>query len=821
MKFDITGMTCSACSARVERAVSALDGVESCAVSLLTNSMLVTGTASADAIIKAVTDAGYGALEGDENASLTSSELENKEIPILRHRLILSSGFLVALMYISMGHVMWGWYLPSLLAVPIVIGALEALLALVIMIINRKFFISGVRAVINRSPNMDTLVALGSGVSYIYSAYLYVRIILGEVHLLHGLYFESAGMIVTLITVGKLLEAIAKGKTTSALSSLIDMSPKYATIIDNDKERVIRASELCSGDIFIVKSGESIPADAEVILGNASVDESSLTGESNPADKGEGDIVSASTICISGFLKCRAQRTGADTAFAQIIKTVKDATATKAPIAKIADRVSGIFVPSIMAIAVLVSILWLVISGDTALALTHAISVLVISCPCALGLATPVAIMVGSGVGARHGILFKTAEALEHTGGVKIVALDKTGTITTGKMRVDKVISERVSATELLTLALSLEKMSEHPLARAIVAYAEEKGILATEVQDFKSLAGMGVLATINGEIAVGGRRLLVSNYAHIPDQMVKIADEISEGGKTPLFFAKNGEFVGIISFSDTIKPSSRSAVKWLRKNGMCVVMLTGDNERTARAVATEAGIDEVVAGTLPSEKEQKIREFCTQGRVMMVGDGVNDAPALAVSDIGVAIGAGTDVAIDTAEVVIMKSELSDLCDAIRLSKATLRNIKQNLFWAFFYNVIAIPIASGALAGLGVTLSPMLGALAMSLSSVCVVSNALRLNFFKTLSKKSKNDDNNSDTMNSEEDNEMGLVLKVSGMMCPHCEARVKSVLEALDGVEKATPNHKKGIVKIKFDAPADISIIKSAITEAGYKVEG
>ena len=820
MKFDITGMTCSACSARVEKAVSALDGVDSCAVSLLTNSMLVTGTASADEIIKAVTEAGYGAHEADESAQITPSELENKEIPILRHRLILSSGFLVALMYISMGHAMWGWYLPSFLAKPVIVGALEASLALAVMIINRKFFISGVRAVINRSPNMDTLVALGSGVSYIYSAYLYIRIILGEAHLLHGLYFESAGMIVTLITVGKLLEALAKGKTTSALSSLMDMSPKYATIIDDNGERVVRASELSAGDIFIVKSGESIPADAEVLSGNASVDESSLTGESNPADKGEGDRVSASTICISGFLKCRAQRTGADTAFAQIIKTVRDATATKAPIAKIADRVSGIFVPSIIAIAVLVSILWLVISNDTALALTHAISVLVISCPCALGLATPVAIMVGSGVGARHGILFKTAEALEHTGGVRIVALDKTGTITTGRMSVHKIVPERVSATELLSLAYSLERMSEHPLARAIVAYAEEKGIALTEAQDFKSFAGMGVSATVNGEVAVGGRLSFVSNYAHIPDQMIKIADEIAEDGKTPLFFVKNGEPWGIISLSDTVKPSSADAVKWLRKNGIRVVMLTGDNERTARAVAAEAGIDEVVAGTLPSDKEQKIRELSAQGRTMMVGDGVNDAPALAVSDIGVAIGAGTDVAIDTAEVVIMKSELSDLCDAIRLSKATLRNIKQNLFWAFFYNVVAIPIASGALAGVGINLSPMLGALAMSLSSVCVVSNALRLNFFKPLLKKSNSKNKNENMINNEENDDMGLVLKVSGMMCPHCEARVKSVLEAIEGVEKATPNHKKGIVKVKFDAPADILAIKSAITEAGYKVE-
>ena len=814
MKFDITGMSCSACVARVEKAVSALEGVESCSVSLLTNSMLVEGTLDASKIISAVSEAGYGAIEADESAEISASQFESKEIPRLKRALLLSAGFLVVLMYISMGHIMWGWYLPSFLMHPVVIGALEATLALIVMIINRRFFISGAKAVISRSPNMDTLVALGSGVSFVYSVYLYIRIILGEHHLLHGLYFESAGMIVTLITVGKLLEAIAKGKTTSALRTLMDMSPKYATIIENGKERVIRASELRPDDIFIVKSGESIPADAVIIEGSASVDESSLTGESNPADKGEGDRVSASTICASGFLKCKAERTGADTAFAQIIKTVQNATATKAPIAKIADRVSGIFVPSIITIAVLVSLLWLAIGGGASLAITHAISVLVISCPCALGLATPVAIMVGSGVGARGGILFKTAEALEHTGGVKIVALDKTGTVTTGQMQVVGLEAQGIAPEELLSLASALERKSEHPLARAIVDYAEQGAVPTLEAQGFESLAGKGVLATINGERVVGGRLELVSNYAHIPQHMIEKAQGLSKSGQTSLYFVRGSEPIGIISLSDTIKPSSTEAVKWLKKNGFRVVMLTGDNEHTARAIATEAGIDEVVAGALPSDKEQKIRELRADGRVMMVGDGVNDAPALAACDIGVAIGAGTDVAIDTAEVVIMKSELTDVCDAIRLSKATLRNIKQNLFWAFFYNVIAIPIASGALSGLGIVLSPMLGALAMSLSSVCVVTNALRLNLFKPLFKKTKNEE-----IEAEED-EMVTVIRVSGMMCPHCEARVKTALEAIEGVEKATPSHKKGVVKVKFDAPATVSQIKSAITEAGYSAE-
>ncbi len=816
-KFDVTGMSCSACVARVEKAVNGVCGVDSCSVSLLTGSMLVYGEASVDAIIQAVSGAGYGAIEASDSVEDASQALVDKDTPVLKRRLLASLGFLLALMYLSMGHAMWGWYLPSPISNPVVVAGLEMALALVVMVINKKFFINGVKAVINRSPNMDTLVALGSGVSFLYSTYLFIEMLFAEdkAHYLHELYFESSAMIVTLITVGKILEAMAKGKTTSALRALMDMSPKYATIIEDGKERVIRASELKEGDIFIVKNGESVPADATVLDGEASIDESSLTGESVPVDKKPSESVLASTICSSGFIKCRAERTGKDTAFAQILKTVSDATATKAPIAKIADKVSGIFVPTVILIALFVGVLWLALGKEIGFALGRAISVLVISCPCALGLATPVAIMVGGGVGARHGILFKTAEALEHIGGAEIVALDKTGTITSGKMSVAEIIPYGISAGELLSLSASLEKRSEHPLARAIVAYAEQKEISLCEVGDFESVAGSGVRATINGRKMAGGREGFVSSYASIPSEARERAISLANEGKTPLFFTLDGTFVGIIALFDTVKQTSREAIEWLRAHGIRAVMITGDNQRTAECVAKDAGIAEVVAGAMPSQKSEHISALKEQGKVLMVGDGVNDAPALATADIGVAIGAGTDVAIDTAQVVIMKSELLDLCDAIRLSRATLRNIKQNLFWAFFYNVIAIPIASGALAGIGLTLSPMIGALAMSLSSVCVVTNALRLNFFKPINKQEIQE-----IQVEEENDDMVTVIKVSGMMCPHCEARVKSVLEAIEGVEKASPSHKKGIVKIKFDAPAEISTIKNAIKEAGYTVE-
>ncbi len=814
MKFEVIGMSCSACVARVESAVSGIEGVEKCSVNLLTNSMIVEGNVSAESVILAVSKAGYGAIESDETVEIDSTKFEDKESPKLRKRLLLSLGFLIVLMYLSMGHVMYGWYLPEFLKSPITIASLELVLALIVMAINCKFFINGVKGIINRSPNMDTLVALGSGVSFFYSLYLYIEMLFAtdKHHYLHEFYFESAGMILTLITIGKFLEAIAKGKTTSALRSLMDMSPKYATVLENGKEKIIKASELKPNDIFIVKNGERIPADAEVLSGEASVDESSLTGESNPSDKVVGDKVSASTICTSGFITCKAERTGANTAFAQIIKTVTEATSTKAPIAKIADKVSGIFVPSIMLIALFVAGIWLIIDGNFGVAIQRAISVLVISCPCALGLATPVAIMVGSGVGAKRGILFKTAEILENTGRTKIVALDKTGTITSGKMSVREIIPEKISSEELVSLAYSLEEKSEHPLAVAIVNYAIEKGILKEESTEFQTHAGAGVTATINGAKIVGGKADFVSKFAHISEPFVEKSNELASEGKTPLFFAKDGEFIGIIALFDTVKQSSYQAIKWLKENDIRTVMITGDNERTANAVAKEVGIDEVVAGVLPSGKEEKIRELIAQGKTLMVGDGVNDAPALAVADIGVAIGTGTDVAKDTAEVVIMKNDLVQLCDAIRVSKKVLTNIKQNLFWAFFYNMVAIPIASGALVGIGITLSPMIGALAMSLSSFCVVTNALRLNFFKPI--------NRDNEQIEEGEDEMVTVIKVSGMMCPHCEARVKEALEKIEGVEKATPNHKKGIVKIKFDAPCEVSVLKNTIIDAGYKVE-
>ncbi|MBO5375204.1 MAG: heavy metal translocating P-type ATPase [Clostridia bacterium] len=812
-RFDITGMSCSACVSRVEKAVTGVDGVQKCSVSLLTNSMLVEGIIDDEVIISAVKGAGYGAIRA-EDVTATDERFADKESPALIKRLIWSIGFLLALMYLSMGHVMWSWPLPSFLSDPITIALLELILALIVMVINRKFFISGAKAIINRSPNMDTLVALGSGVSFLYSTYIFAQMLFSQSPhgYLHGLYFESAGMIVTLITVGKLLEAKAKGRTTSALKALMDLSPKYATIIKDGEEITIKARELCEGDIFVVRNGESIPADGIIIDGMASIDESSLTGESVPADKAEGGEVSASTICTSGFIKCRAERTGADTTISQIIKTVADATSTKAPIAKIADKVSGFFVPAIITIAVLVMIIWLVVGEGVGYAIGRAISVLVISCPCALGLATPVAIMVGSGVGAKNGVLFKTAQALEETGRAKIVAFDKTGTLTSGEMRVSDIIPYGISEDELLCLAYSLEEKSEHPLGRAIVKYAKERESEYIEGLDFKAHAGEGVRAIIKEEIALGGKADFIAKHAGIPDDALKMASSLAEQGKTPLYFAKNGAFVGIIAISDTIKPSSKEAVAWLKSNGLRVVMITGDNEHTARAVAGEVGIDEVIAGVLPNEKQSEIKALGVHGKTIMVGDGVNDAPALAEASVGIAIGAGTDVAIDTAEVVVMKSDLISVCNAIRLGRATLKNVKENLFWAFFYNVIAIPIAAGALAGVGLTLSPMLGALAMSLSSVCVVTNALRLNFFKALK-------GSSEPTDTEED-DMVTVIKVSGMMCPHCEARVKEALEKIEGVEKASPSHKKGLVKVKFDAPADISTIKSTIAEAGYKVE-
>ncbi len=819
-RYEIGGMSCGACVARVEKAIMAVDGVDSCAVNLLTHSAVVDGSASADKIIDAVREAGYTALKIDENAQIsdTSARFLDTEAPKLRKRFFLSIGFLAVLMYISMGYTMWKFPLPTILTkYPVAIASLQAVLALAIMVINGNFFVNGVRAIINRSPNMDTLVALGSGVSWGYSLYLLILMIFAsdKAHYLHELYFESSAMIVTLITIGKILEARAKGRTTSALKALMDLTPKLATVIRADKEITISASELTRGDIFVVRNGESIPADAVIIEGEASIDEASLTGESVPVDKRAGDIVSASAINCAGFIKCRAERTGNETVIAQIIKTVSDATATKAPIAKIADRVSGIFVPTIILIALIVSGIWLILDAEIGYAIGRGISVLVISCPCALGLATPVAIMVGSGVGAKNGVLFKTAEALELVGRAQIVAFDKTGTLTSGQMRVSEIVPiDSIDASALVSLALSAEQKSEHPLARAIMKKGEEMGVSYDTATEFSSLTGSGVVAVVNGDKIVGGRADFVSNYAHIPEDFAKKALEMATKGATPLYFAKNGEFIGIISVRDTIKETSARAIEWLKKNGLRPVMITGDNEHTARAIATEIGIDEVISGVMPSEKERVISQLRLGGRVIMIGDGVNDAPALARADVGIAIGAGTDVAIDTAEVVIMRGEPLDACNAIRLGRATLTNIKENLFWAFFYNVIAIPIASGALASLGFTLNPMLGALAMSLSSFCVVMNALRLNLFKPI--KGLENIEEAET----EENGMVTVLKVSGMMCPHCEARVKSALEAIEGVSEAKPNHKKSVVKITFNEGVDIDVLKATIAEAGYKVE-
>ena len=817
-KYEISGMTCSACVARVERAIKGVDGVEDCAVSLLTHSATVYGSADEQGVISAVQSAGYNAMKIDENEQIsdTSERFLDKETPRLKKRFFLSIAILVPLMYISMGYSMWSLPLPSFLTQkPVIIASLQALLSLAIIIINGKFFVNGARSLIKLSPNMDTLVALGSGVSWAYSLYLLISMAFAPdaSEYLHQIYFDSSAMILTLITLGKILEARAKGRTTSALKSLIDLTPKLATVIRDGQEIVVPASSLVKGDIFVIRAGESIPADAIVIEGEASVDESSLTGESVPVDKKEGDSVSASTVSRAGFIKCRAERTGNETVIAQIIKTVTDATATKAPIAKIADRVSGIFVPTIITIALIVTGIWLILDAEFSYAIGRGISVLVISCPCALGLATPVAIMVGSGVGAKNGVLFKTAEALEGIGRAQIVAFDKTGTLTSGQMRVSELVPiDSLSHKELLSLAMSAEQKSEHPLARAIMNKGEEQGVSFEESSEFSSVTGSGVLATIGAGTIAGGKANFVSNYAHIPEDFAEKALEMADKGATPLYFALNGKLIGLIGVRDTVKESSAQAIAWLKKNGFRAVMITGDNERTARAIADEIGIDEIIAGVLPNEKEKAIASLREQGKVIMLGDGVNDAPALARADIGVAIGAGTDIAIDTAEAVIMRGEPLDACNAIKLGQATLANIRQNLFWAFFYNVIAIPIASGALASVGFTLSPMIGALAMSLSSVCVVTNALRLNFFKPI-KKLENTER-------EEEDGMVTVIKVSGMMCPHCEARVKSALEAIEGVKEAKPNHKRGLVKVVFDKEVDIDSLKATITEAGYKAE-
>lgn len=821
-QFNISGMSCAACSSRVEKAVSGVEGVTSCSVSLLTNSMGVEGTAADAAIIAAVENAGYGASVKGEALNKTNENeeiLKDKETPALKKRLIASLGFLAALMYVSMGHMMWGFPLPAALANNhLALGLLQLLLAAVVMVINQKFFISGFKGLIHKSPNMDTLVALGSGASFVWSVYALFAMT-ADIHesaeYMHELYFESAAMILTLITVGKMLEARSKGKTTDALKSLMKLAPKTATIIKDGKEIEVPVSQVQKGSVFAVKAGESIPVDGVVIEGTAAVDESALTGESIPVDKAHGDAVSAATINKSGYIICESTRVGEDTTLSQIIKMVSDAAATKAPIAKIADKVSGVFVPIVITIAIIATVVWLILGESFGFALARGISVLVISCPCALGLATPVAIMVGSGMGAKNGILFKTAVSLEEAGRVNIVALDKTGTITKGKPQVTDIIAEKTTENELLTLAYSLERMSEHPLAKAIVQKADEMNLRSVGVTEFKTLPGNGLQAKIGDLAVIGGSLKFVSEKAEVSALLNKRATELAENGKTPMLFAKDGKALGIIAVADTLKEDSPEAIKQLRNMGIRVVMLTGDNEKTANAIGKLAGVDEVIAGVLPDGKESVIRSLKKHGKVAMVGDGINDAPALTRADIGIAIGAGTDIAIDAADIVLMKSRLTDVAAAIRLSRATLNNIRQNLFWAFIYNIIGIPLAAGAFIPLGLTLNPMFGAAAMSLSSFCVVSNALRLNLFKLYSTKK---DKKIKTKIKEK-KAMTKTMKIEGMMCPHCEARVKKTLEAIAEVEAAEVSHENDSAVVTLNAPLADEALKNAIEEQGYTV--
>ena len=826
-QFDITGMSCAACSSRIEKAVSKLDGVESCSVSLLTNSMGVEGSATDAEIISAVENAGYGAsLKGKEKPDRNKDAVEDKETPLLKKRLFASLGFLIILMYFSMGHMMWDFPVPSFFAKNhVAAGLLQLLLTVIIMIINQKFFISGFKGLLNKSPNMDTLVALGSGASFVWSVYALFMMTAAQTagnhasaaEYMHEFYFESAAMILTLITVGKMLEARSKGKTTDALKGLMNLAPKTATVIKDGKEISVPVSEVKKGDIFIVKPGESIPVDGIILEGTAAVDESALTGESIPVDKEKGDSVSAATINQSGYIRCEASRVGEDTTLSQIIKMVSDASATKAPIAKIADRVSGIFVPAVIIIAIITTVIWLIAGESFGFALARGISVLVISCPCALGLATPVAIMVGSGVGAKNGILFKTAVSLEETGRINIVALDKTGTVTKGEPVVTDIIPEKgINKDKLLRIAASLEKKSEHPLAKAVNIYAEENKIAVDDAENFSVLAGNGLKAAIGNSQIIGGSIKFVSENAEISTELTERANSLSFDGKTPMAFAENGKALGIIAVADTVKEDSAGAVKELRDMGIRVIMLTGDNEKTAEAIGKAAGIDEVMAGVLPDGKEKIIRSLKKQGKVAMVGDGINDAPALTSADIGIAIGAGTDIAVDAADIVLMKNRLTDVSAAIRLSRATLKNIHQNLFWAFIYNIIGIPLAAGAfIPVLGWKLNPMFGAAAMSLSSFCVVSNALRLNFTKIYSSKH---DKKIKTKTKEIKN-MEKTMKIEGMMCGHCEARVKKVLEALPEVESALVSHENGTAVVTLNAPLSDDVLKSTVEAQDYKV--
>lgn len=831
-QYNVTGMSCASCVARVEKAVNKVDGVTSCSVNLLTNSMSVDGDVKSSDVISAVEKAGYGAsLKGNSSKENKSNDepLKDTETPKLKKRLFSSLVFLLLLMYISMGHMMWGFPLPSILANNhIAMGLIQLLLTGIIMVINQKFFISGFKALIHRSPNMDTLVALGAGASFIYSVYALFAMTNAKVNndmslvmkYMDEFYFESAGMILTLITLGKMLESYSKGKTTNAIKGLMNLAPKKATILVDNVEKVVPIEEVKIGDIFVVKPGENIPVDGVVIEGESAVNESALTGESIPVDKTVGDNVSGATVNQSGFIKCKATKVGEDTTLSQIIKMVSDASATKAPIAKVADKVSGVFVPIVISIAVVTIIVWLLCGATFGNALVRGISVLVISCPCALGLATPVAIMVGNGVGAKNGILFKNATSLETTGKVSYVLLDKTGTITNGTPVVTDIIpSENYTENDLLSYASSLESKSEHPLAKAVVQKAIDSNIKTLDTTDFKSLTGNGVSAKINGKTIVGGSVKHISSITNIDENIIKQADDLATKGKTPLLFVMDNQLLGIIAVADVVKSDSPKAIKELQNMGIKVVMVTGDNEKTAQAIAKESGVDEVIAGVLPDGKEKVVTQYKQKGMVAMVGDGINDAPALTRADIGIAIGAGTDVAIDSADIVLMKSKLTDVSGAIRLSRGTLRNIHENLFWAFIYNVIGIPLAAGVWIPIfGWTLSPMFGAAAMSLSSFCVVTNALRLNFLNIRS--SKRDRKIKNKSNKKEKNTMTTTLKINGMMCPHCEATVKTALESIDGVTSAEVSHESGTAVVTLSKEVNEDVLKKAVVDKGYTVE-
>lgn len=845
-QYTVTGMSCAACSARVEKAVSKVEGVVSCSVSLLTNSMGVEGTASPEAVVQAVEQAGYGAakrgaagsgggtvqgLAGTKSqgaGGMTAAEdmLKDRDTPVLRKRLYSSLGFLTVLMYFSMGHMMWNWPVPEFFADNhVAMGLLQMILTVIVMVINQKFFISGFKSLWHRAPNMDTLVALGSGASLVYSTYALFAMtdaqakgdMAGVMAYMHEFYFESAAMILTLITVGKMLEARSKGRTTDALKSLMKLAPKTANLIRDGAEIQVSIDQVLKDDIFVVRPGENIPVDGVVIEGSSAVNEAALTGESIPVDKEEGDHVSAATVNQSGFIRCRATRVGEDTTLSQIIQMVSDAAVTKAPIAKVADKVSGVFVPAVITIAAITILGWLLAGESVGFALARGISVLVISCPCALGLATPVAIMVGNGMGAKNGIMFKTAVSLEEAGKTEIVALDKTGTITSGEPKVtDLIPSEGIQEDELLEMAYALEKKSEHPLARAVLEEAQKRGIKEDEVSDFKALPGNGLSGVLDGKTVCGGNLTFISSQTKVPEDMKRRAERLAEEGKTPLFFSRSGSLWGIIGVADVIKEDSPQAVRELQNMGIHVVMLTGDNERTAKAIGLQAGVDQVIAGVLPDGKESVIRSLKRKGKVAMVGDGINDAPALTRADIGIAIGAGTDIAIDAADVVLMKSRLSDVPAAIRLSRATLKNIHENLFWAFFYNAVGIPLAAGLWYPVfGWKLNPMFGAAAMSLSSFCVVTNALRLNWFnmhdtkkdKKIKRKMK------------EDSAMEKTMKIEGMMCGHCEARVKKCLEALEGVSEAAVSHEAGTAVVTFEAPVTDDVLRKAVEDQDYKV--